>query len=66
MLGDQGDFSYDCITELTFRDEEAMQIFFAKRMEPGTREIVEEDENKFMQADKLKLVVLGDVQETTA
>ncbi|KAL4790361.1 EthD domain-containing protein [Aspergillus venezuelensis] len=66
VLGDQGDFTYDCITELTFPDEKAMQIFFAKRMEPGTKEVVEEDENKFLQADKLKLVVLGDVQETAA
>ncbi|KAL4961077.1 EthD domain-containing protein [Aspergillus stella-maris] len=66
VLGDQEDFTYDCITELTFSDEKAMQVFFAKRMEPSTKEVVEEDENKFLQADKLKLVVLGDVQETTA
>ncbi|KAL4948678.1 EthD domain-containing protein [Aspergillus filifer] len=66
VLGSQEDFPYDCITELTFPDEETMRTFFARRMEPGTKEIVEEDENKFLQAEKLKMVVLGDVQETTA
>ncbi|KAL4936312.1 hypothetical protein BDV06DRAFT_216767 [Aspergillus oleicola] len=65
VLGSQEDFPYDCITELTFPDEKAMQTFFARRMESGTKEIVEEDEHKFLDREKLKLVILGDVQETT-
>ncbi|KAL4863225.1 hypothetical protein BDV12DRAFT_177795 [Aspergillus spectabilis] len=65
LMGGPDDFPYDCITELTFPDEEALKKSFGRGMEPGTKEIVEADEQKFMDNTKMKMVVLGEVIETT-
>ncbi|KAL3456424.1 EthD domain-containing protein [Aspergillus heterothallicus] len=64
VLGSQEDFPYDCITEITFHDEEHFKAFFAKRMEPGYKEVIDADEEKFLDPTKVKAVVLGDVAET--
>jgi len=39
LLGTQEDFSYDCITQVIFADEAGLKTFFARRMEPGTKEV---------------------------
>ncbi|KAL4876899.1 EthD domain-containing protein [Aspergillus karnatakaensis] len=65
LLGSQEDFPYDCITELTFPTEKALNKFFKRRMEPGTKEAVDADEQEFMDSSKLKLVLVGSVTETT-
>ncbi|KAL5337429.1 hypothetical protein BJX70DRAFT_246322 [Aspergillus crustosus] len=65
IMGSPEDFPYDCITELTFVDEAGMRRFFRRRMEDGVREVVEKDEGGFMDSEKMKLVVLGGVVETT-
>ncbi|KAB8067925.1 EthD domain-containing protein [Aspergillus leporis] len=65
LLGSQEDFSYDAIVELTFKDEAAFKHFFARRQEPGTKELIDVDEEKFLDATKFKAVVLGEVNETT-
>ncbi|KAF7596538.1 hypothetical protein BBP40_001412 [Aspergillus hancockii] len=65
LLGSQEDFSYDAIVELTFKDEAAFQLFYARRQEPGKKELVDADEEKFLDATKFKAVVLGEVTETT-
>lgn len=59
LLGSQEDFSYDCITQVTFADEAGLKTFFARRMEPGTKEIVDADEEKFLVAEKVRVVLLG-------
>ncbi|KAL2851178.1 EthD domain-containing protein [Aspergillus pseudoustus] len=64
VVGSQEDFSYDCITEVTFEDEGAFKAFFAKRMEPGIKEVIDADEEKFLDSKKFKAVILGDVVET--
>ncbi|KAL4735916.1 hypothetical protein BDV11DRAFT_173393 [Aspergillus similis] len=48
LAGSQEDFGYDCITKMTFEDEAAFKKFFGRRMELGTKEILDEDEEKFM------------------
>lgn len=64
LLGSQEDFSYDCITQVTFADEAGLKTFFARRMEPGTKEVVDADEEKFLVAEKVRVVLLGDEEIT--
>ncbi|OGM40819.1 hypothetical protein ABOM_010524 [Aspergillus bombycis] len=66
LMGAQEDFAFDAVVELTFRDEAAFKVFFARRQEPGTKELVDADEETFLDPTKLKAVVLGEVQETTS
>ncbi|KAL4925299.1 EthD domain-containing protein [Aspergillus undulatus] len=65
VVGSQEDFPYDAITELTFPDETTLKRFFKRRMEQGTKGTVDADEEKFLDGSKLKLVILGEVNETT-
>ncbi|KAE8387386.1 EthD domain-containing protein [Aspergillus alliaceus] len=65
LIGSPDDFSFDAISELTFPDEAAFKVFFTRRHEPGTKELLDADEEKFLDRSKLRAVVLGDVQETT-
>ncbi|KAE8148616.1 EthD domain-containing protein [Aspergillus avenaceus] len=64
LMGSQTDFSYDAVTEVTFGSEEAMKVFFGRRMEPGTKEIIDADEEKFLESSKVRAVILGEVNET--
>ncbi|KAL4899429.1 hypothetical protein BDW74DRAFT_183681 [Aspergillus multicolor] len=64
LAGTQEDFDFDCVTELTFVDEDAFKTFFGRRMEAGIKEAVDRDEGEFLDAGRLKLVVLGGVEET--
>ncbi|KAJ0415150.1 EthD domain-containing protein [Aspergillus carlsbadensis] len=64
VLGTQEDFPFDCIIEFTFENEEGFKGFFAKRMEPGVKEAIDADEEKFLDSTTLKMVVVGDVSET--
>ncbi|KAE8336902.1 hypothetical protein BDV24DRAFT_141026 [Aspergillus arachidicola] len=66
LIGNQEDFAFDAIVELTFTDEAAFKVFFARRQEPGTKELVDADEEKFLDQTKFKAVVLGEVHETTS
>ncbi|KAL4778354.1 EthD domain-containing protein [Aspergillus varians] len=65
LMGSQEDFSYDCITQVTFADEAGLRTFFARRMEPGTKEIIDADEEKFLVGEKVRVVLLGGEEETT-
>ncbi|KAL6229631.1 hypothetical protein BDW75DRAFT_235050 [Aspergillus navahoensis] len=65
FAGLQDHFDYDCITEVTFEDEAAFKKFFGRRSEPGTKEIVDADEEKFVDRTKFRVVVVGGVEETT-
>ncbi|KAL2847006.1 EthD domain-containing protein [Aspergillus pseudodeflectus] len=64
VLGTQDDFTYDCITEIAFENEEGFKVFFGKRMQPGIKEVIDADEEKFLDSTKVKVVILGDVSET--
>ncbi|KAB8256545.1 EthD domain-containing protein [Aspergillus pseudonomiae] len=66
LIGAQEDFTFDVVVEVTFRDEAACKVFTARRQEPGTKELVDADEEKFLDPTKFKAVVLGEVQETTS
>ena len=50
----------DLIAVITFESTEAMQRSMKARWADGTRDKIEEDEGKFMDRGRVKLVVLGD------
>lgn len=65
IKGPASEFSMDAFTTLTFSDEAAFKRFFAKVSEPKAAEAIRKDENEFLDSDRLAIIILGDVQETT-
>lgn len=64
VLGGDQDFDYDALTIVTFKDKEHMDRFNAKTNTPKARQEIEEDEARFVDRSKLKIVIFGDVKET--
>lgn len=64
LAGSQADFDCDAISELTFENEEAFQAFFTKYQSEEVAALIKEDEDQFLDAERLKAVVIGEVQET--
>jgi len=64
LAGDQSDFEYDVISELTFESEDAFKEFFAKYQSEEIAAAIGEDEERFLDSGKLRAVVLGEVHET--
>jgi hypothetical protein len=64
VIGSQEDFFYDCITEVTFADEAAFKRFYGWRMQPGVKEVIDADEEKFLDGTSIKAVIVGEVAET--
>ncbi|KAJ6007533.1 hypothetical protein N7540_011509 [Penicillium herquei] len=64
-LGQQTDFDFDAYAELTFLDQAAFQAFSAKVYTPEAAARIAADEEKFLDKSKLRIVMLGDVIETT-
>lgn len=65
LMGSPSDFEYDCIAEHTHASEEAFQAFFARMMgDPETAAKVAEDEEKFLDRSKTKVVVVGEAVDT--
>ncbi|KAJ5092971.1 hypothetical protein N7456_008832 [Penicillium angulare] len=64
FVGDQDSFKYDAICELVFNSQEAMERFRDKTGTPEAKAALEEDELKFLDRTKLKIVLLGDYIES--
>jgi uncharacterized protein (TIGR02118 family) len=60
LVGTQADFEYDAIAELIFDDEGAFQAFFACVSEAKAAEKIAQDEDKFLDRTKMKVVIEGD------
>lgn len=60
-VGQPEDFTYDAFAVLTFENEAAFNEFAPTTVRP---EVVE-DENKFMVREKMKAVILGEINTTT-
>ncbi|KAJ9604236.1 hypothetical protein H2200_011070 [Cladophialophora chaetospira] len=60
MVGAASSEDPDLIAVMTFESEEAMKRSMQARRADGTREIIEADEDKFMDRSKVKVVVLGE------
>ena len=59
-MGSQTDFEYDVIGELTFENEDAWNAFYAKVGEKEVKEKIAEDEERFLDREKLRAVLLSD------
>lgn len=60
LVGSQADFRYDAIAELIFDNEAAFQAFFARVSEPKAAEKIAQDEDKFLDRARMKVVIEGD------
>ncbi|KAH8703068.1 EthD domain-containing protein [Talaromyces proteolyticus] len=64
VLGDDQDFEYDALTIVTFKDQEHMNRFYAKIGTPEAKKEIEEDEARFLDRTRLKVILIGDVRKT--
>ena len=65
IVGQQSDYEYDCLAEMTFADQASWEACVAKVRSPEINEQIAADEDKFYDRSKTKVVILGDVVETT-
>ena len=52
---------YDAITELTLRDQDALDEMFRRFRDPEVRRIISEDEAQFMDRDTIKMMRCDEV-----
>ena len=66
LLGNKGDtFEYDAVAEVGFDDKAAFHAFIAVlKVEEASKEI-RADEDKFVDREKMKTVLIGDVVQET-
>jgi hypothetical protein len=64
IQGDKAAYSFDVIAEIGFDDEEAFQAFLASLKREDASRTLKMDEEKFLDREKMTIVVVGDVQET--
>lgn len=60
MVGTASSEDADVIAVMTFESQEVMQLSMQARRADGTREIIEADEERFMDRARVKVVVLGE------
>ncbi|KAL5355277.1 EthD domain-containing protein [Aspergillus floccosus] len=65
IVGQQADIDFDAIAELTFADDAALQAFMAKVSAPEAAKLIADDEEGFSDRERLRIVMVGDVVETT-
>ena len=61
LLGQQTDFPFDAIAELTFEDRAAFERFSARVQEPENARLIALDEERWSDSGRLGIVVLGEV-----
>lgn len=65
IVGQQSDYDYDCLAEMTFADRASWEACIAKVSSPEISAQIAADEDKFYDRSKTGLVVVGDVTETS-
>lgn len=65
LVGEQDDFDYDVVSELTFADEDAFKAYFERYQSKDIARALADDEMLFMDSIKMRAVVIGEVMETT-
>ncbi|GES57018.1 inositol-3-phosphate synthase [Aspergillus terreus] len=65
IVGQQADFDFDAVAELTFADDAALQAFMAKVSAPEAARQIAADEEGFLDRGRLRIVMLGEVVEST-
>lgn len=63
--GTQADFDMDVVAELAFEDMPALQRFFAAIGQGEGHKAIKADEEKFLDSERMKVVLLGESHETT-
>ncbi|KAF2122410.1 EthD domain-containing protein [Lophiotrema nucula] len=66
LVGRPEEIEWDGYAELTFRDELHFQQFFAKVNESEAAARIQEDEARFSDSTKFKVVIVGDITSTNA
>ena len=64
IVGQQSDYEYDCLAEMTFADRANWDACTAKVLSPEINALIAADEDKFYDRSKTGVVVVGDVTET--
>jgi hypothetical protein len=64
LQGDKAVFDFDAIAEVSFDDKSHFQAFLESLRGEEAHKKLTQDEDKFSDRGKLKIVVVGDVQET--
>lgn len=65
MVGTPADFEYDAFAEIVFDDEAAFQAFFACITQAEAARRIAEDEELFLDREKMRVVVVDDCTVTT-
>ena len=61
IAGAQTDFEFDCVTQMQFEDETHMQKCFERMAEPQNAEERRQDEERFLDMDRIRFVVVEEV-----
>lgn len=64
LRGDKTFFDFDAVAEVGFDDEAAYRAFIDSLNTEEAMEKVPADEDKFSDREKLRIVVIGDIEET--
>jgi len=64
LRGDKAFFDFEAAAEIFFDNETAYQAFLDSLRTEEAREKIAADENKFSDREKLRMVVIGDIEET--
>ncbi|OTA95936.1 hypothetical protein M434DRAFT_393388 [Hypoxylon sp. CO27-5] len=64
IVGSQADFDYDVIAEMVFESEEVYEGFVEVLTKEDNAKWIEEDEKKFFDRARVRIVVLGDTEVT--
>ena len=65
IVGQQSDYDYDCLAELTFSDQAGWEACVTKVQSPEIAAQIAADEDRFYDRSKTGVLVIGDVTETT-
>ncbi|KAI1409884.1 hypothetical protein F5Y13DRAFT_169163 [Hypoxylon sp. FL1857] len=64
IVGSQADFDYDVLAEMVFENEEVYKGFVEVVTKEENAKWIEEDEKKFFDRKRVRIVVLGDTEVT--
>ncbi|RFU34927.1 hypothetical protein B7463_g1415, partial [Scytalidium lignicola] len=64
LQGNKAFFDFDAVAEVSFNDEPGYKAFIDVLSTEEASKTLVEDEEKFSGREKIKIVVIGDIQET--
>ncbi|KAJ5807925.1 hypothetical protein N7474_009194 [Penicillium riverlandense] len=64
FLGDQAQFDFDAIADVSFEDQNHFEAFRAKVEAPEAAKIIGEDEKRFLDWKNVRIVMSDDAMET--